>query len=93
MLNEGIDIPYELIRNLAIILQKRRKGSRQATSSTRQDPSHWELLCRGRGRGRGRDRGSVTQRSSKVSSKKADRGRGKGSVTYRSRGIGRGRGT
>jgi len=38
--NEDIDIPYELTRNPAIIPRKRRKGSRQAISSTRRDPSH-----------------------------------------------------
>jgi hypothetical protein len=79
MLNEGIDVPYELTRNPAIIPRKRRKGSRQAILSTRRDPSHWELP--GRGRGKGRGRGSVTHRGSNV------RGRGRGRGTSRGRGT------
>jgi hypothetical protein len=78
--NEGIDIPYELTRNPAIIPQKRRKGSQQAISSTRRDPSHWELPNRGRGRvtsrGRGRGGGSVTRGGSEVRGRGTGRGRG-----------------
>lgn len=45
---EDIDIPYKLIRNLAVILQRKGRGpARQAVSSTTQDLSHFEL---GRGR-------------------------------------------
>jgi hypothetical protein len=49
---ESIDFPYGLTRNPEIIPRKRRKGLQQATSSTRRDPSHWELLGRGGGKSR-----------------------------------------
>ena len=83
--NEGINIPYELIRNPAIILRKRKRG-RQAVSSTRRDPSHWEVeegRGRGRGRGRGKERGRGRGRGTRGRARGANnigRGRGKGKV-------------
>ena len=87
MPNEGVDVPYELTRNPAIIPRKRRKDSHQAISSTRRDPSHWEL--------QGRGRGSVTHGGSEVGGRGTGRGRaiGRGRATGRGRETGRGRAT
>ena len=88
MPNEGVDVLYELTRNPAIIPRKRRRGSRQAISSTRRDPSHWELPSRGRG--------SVTHGGSNVRGRGTSRGTSRGRGTHRGahggRGTGRGRG-
>jgi hypothetical protein len=68
---KDIDILYKLIRNPAVISQRKGRGpAQQAVSSTTQDLSHFEL-GRGRGRGRGKGKG---------------RGRGRGRGTSRDRG-------
>jgi hypothetical protein len=99
MPNEGIDIPYKLTRNPAIIPREREKGFTAGDLVNETRPITLGATSWGRGRvtsrARGRGRGGVTHGGSEVRGRGTGKGRGTrgGAHGGRGRGRGRGRGT